>query len=351
MKHSMQIKKFYLPVCGVCALILTACNLPARATTTPTLNVTQAYQTVEARLTEAISRTPTISPTVPSATSTPRPPSPSPTREVQTEMPENTQSSQNCDQASPGAPIDVTIPDDSILSPGENFTKTWRLENVGTCTWNSDYALVWFSGEQMDATAVVPLSDTTSPGQSVDLSVEMKAPQVAGTYQGWWKLRNPSGALFGIGPSSDSGFWVRIIVEGSASTGTQTVTETSQPTLTPTPGIQVSGPATLQIGDLFDLDRNEINSGGEDLSYEEIDQQHNLVPTNNALLAIAGANLPSMETCLGMNLSSAPISVDNQVGNFICYQTSMSLPGWLYINALDPENGNLNVQIFTWLIP
>jgi hypothetical protein len=352
MKLPQLTKKLFLLSFAISALFLTACNMPARATASPTLNVTQAYQTVEARLTEAISRTPTVSPTRPVPTSTIRGASPSPTQFVQTLTPENTQSSANCDQASPGVPIDVTIPDDTILRPGEAFIKTWRLENIGTCTWNSEYALVWFSGEQLDANPTVPLSGTTAPGQPVDLSVEMKAPETPGTYQGWWKLRNPSGSLFGIGPNNDSGFWVRIIVEGSpVGTGTPTVTETSEPTLTPTAGVQVSGPATLQYRDLYDLDRNELNDGGEDLTYEEIDLKHNLIPIENTLLAAAGLNQPSMATCQGMNLSSAPITVDSLVGNYFCYQTNMSLPGWLYINSLDPDNGNLNVEIFTWLIP
>jgi len=346
MKRSRLFKKSFLLVFSLIAVSLASCNLPARATTTPTLSVTQAYQTVEARLTEAISRTPTISPTQPIKSSTPGQPSPSATLEVQTVTPETTRSSPSCDQASPGVPIDVTIPDDTVLRPGEIFTKTWRLQNAGDCTWNSDYALVWFSGEQFDATLVVPLNGNTAPGQSADLSVEMKAPESHGTYLSWWKLRNPSGDLFGIGPSSDSGFWVRIIVDGPPiSTGTPTVTQTSGPTLTPTVGVQVSGPATLQYRDLYDLDRNEINDGGEDLTYEEADLNHNLIPIENTVLASAGPNQPSMATCQGMNLSSAPITVDNLVGSFFCYRTNMSLPGWLYINALDPENGNLNVEI------
>jgi hypothetical protein len=352
MNLSQNTKNFLLLIFVISALSLAACNMPTRATASPTLNVTQAYQTVEARLTEAISRTPTISPTQPIKSSTPGQPSPSATQEVQTVTPETTQSPPSCDQASPGVPIDVTIPDDTVLRPGEIFTKTWRLQNAGDCTWNSDYALVWFSGEQLDATPVVPLNGNTAPGQSADLSVEMKAPESHGTYLSWWKLRNPSGDLFGIGPSSDSGFWVRIIVDGPPiNTGTPTVTETSGPTLTPTVGVQVSGPATLQYRDLYDLDRNEINDGGEDLTYEEADLKHNLIPIENTVLASAGPNQPSMATCQGMNLSSAPITVDNLVGSFFCYRTNMSLPGWLYINALDPENGNLNVEIYTWLLP
>jgi hypothetical protein len=352
MKLPQLTDKFIILFFAASVLSLAACNMPSGTTASPTLNVTQAYQTVEARLTEAISRTPTVSPTLPMATSTREQASPSPTQLVQTVTPENTQSAADCDQASPGVPIDVTIPDDTVLGPGEVFIKTWRLTNSGTCTWDSDYALAWFSGEPMGANPEVPLTEATAPGQSVDISVEMIAPETPGTYQSWWKLRNPSGSLFGIGPNNDSGFWVRIIVEGiPPSTGTPTVTETSEPALTPTVGAQVSGSATLQLGNVYDLDLNEINDFGEDLTYEEVDLKHTLIPIGNTVLASAGPNQPSMATCQGMNLGAEAITVDSQVGNYFCYQTNMSLPGWLYINALDPENGNLNVEILTWLIP
>ena len=162
----------------------------------------------------------------------------------------------------------------------------------------------------------------------------------------------PSGGLFGIGPNSDSAFWVRIVVEGTPiTTGTPTATETSGPTLTPTTGIQVSGPATLQFRDLYDLDQNEINNGGEDLTYEEVDLNHKLIPIDKTVMAVSGPNQPSLTTCQSMNMSSAPISVDSLAGNYLCYRTNMSLPGWMYVNSLDPENGNLNIEIFTWLIP
>jgi hypothetical protein len=334
------------------AVGIAGCNLPARAGSTPTLNVTQAYQTVEARLTEAISRTPSVSPTQSGATATPGQVTPSPTQIVQTVTQEIPQTpSADCDRASPGIPIDVTIPDDTRLRPGESFTKTWRLENVGTCTWTSDYSLVWFSGEQLDAPLSVPLSGNTAQGQSVDLSVEMKAPDIAGTYQSWWKLRNPAGVLFGIGPNSDAAFWVRIVAEGAPiTTGTPTITQPTvpAPTLTPTPGVQVSGPATLQLGDLYDLDHNEINAGGEDLSYQEITQ---IATVNNTVMSVFGPNQPTLNDCQNANLSPEPISVNNLAGNYICYRTNMALPGWMYINSLDPENGNLTVEIITWLIP
>jgi hypothetical protein len=158
--------------------------------------------------------------------------------------------------------------------------------------------------------------------------------------------------LFGIGPNYDAAFWVRIVVEGEPlTTGTPTVTGTTGPTLTPTPGIQVSGPATLQFGDLYDLDHNEVNTGGEDLSYEEVAQVATLNPIDNTIVSTFGPNPPSLSDCQNMNLSPDPISVNNLAGNYICYRTNMALPGWLYINSLDQENGDLNVEIFTWLIP
>ena len=40
---------------------------------------------------------------------------------------------------------DVTIPDGTIVEPGRDFTKTWRLKNVGTCSWTTAYALVFVS--------------------------------------------------------------------------------------------------------------------------------------------------------------------------------------------------------------
>src|SRR5512135_3467629 len=41
---------------------------------------------------------------------------------------------------------DVTVPDGTRFSPGAAFTKTWRLKNVGTCTWSTSYTLVFSSG-------------------------------------------------------------------------------------------------------------------------------------------------------------------------------------------------------------
>jgi hypothetical protein len=114
---------------------------------------------------------------------------------------------------------DVTVPDGTIFQPGATFTKTWRLKNIGTCTWTTAYTMVYVSGTQMGSTTSVNLPGTVAPGQTVDVSVPMTAPNTAGNYTGYWKFKNPSGVLFGIGYNANSPWWVQIRVQGDTQTG------------------------------------------------------------------------------------------------------------------------------------
>jgi hypothetical protein len=107
---------------------------------------------------------------------------------------------------------DVTIPDNTYLSPGQAFVKTWRLRNAGTCIWTADYALVFVDGHSMGGNPSVPLQAPVAPGETADLSVTLTAPAGNGTYEGKWRLRNADGKLFGTGGDAEGPFWVRIIV-------------------------------------------------------------------------------------------------------------------------------------------
>lgn len=111
---------------------------------------------------------------------------------------------------------DVTIPDNTDLEPGQEFTKTWRLENVGTCAWTAGYSLVFDRGDDLSGPQAIPISvETVEPGDTVDLSVDLVAPPEQGSYQSFWKLRTARGRRFGIGESSEA-FWLKInVVEGS----------------------------------------------------------------------------------------------------------------------------------------
>ncbi len=112
---------------------------------------------------------------------------------------------------------DVTIPDGTMFKAGESFNKTWRLKNVGSCTWGSDYQLTFVSGDQMGAPASVKFSKTVAPGQTIDLTVTMTAPANAGTYRSYWQLKNAAGVLFGIGSMANKSFWAEIKVAGGGS--------------------------------------------------------------------------------------------------------------------------------------
>jgi hypothetical protein len=119
-----------------------------------------------------------------------------------------------CDKAAFVA--DVTIPDGTVLTGGTTFTKTWRLQNVGSCTWSTSYKIVFSGGDYMGASAsMFNLPTSVAPGGTIDLSVNLTAPITAGNFIGYWKLRNASGADFGVGASGTSSFLVNINVLSS----------------------------------------------------------------------------------------------------------------------------------------
>ena len=107
---------------------------------------------------------------------------------------------------------DVTIPDGAKLKRNKPFTKTWRLQNVGDCTWTEDYALVFAGGHQMGGPDSQPLGTIVEPGEKVDISVKLVAPARRGKYTGQWLLQTPAGQQFGLGDAGDTPFWVRIRV-------------------------------------------------------------------------------------------------------------------------------------------
>jgi len=199
-------------------LSLSACNLPdSQITPTNAADAvyTAAAQTVSAQLTAGAIGQVSVS------TQTPNNPI-STVESSATSTLGNTAQSQNTQTSAPSATAqvcdradfvqDVTIPDGTVVSPGDKFTKTWRLRNTGTCTWTTGYAAVFDRDNLMGALAVVPLPNTVPPGQTVDISVELTAPNNPGKYTGNWKLRNDKGTVFGLGSTLDKPFYVVIEV-------------------------------------------------------------------------------------------------------------------------------------------
>jgi len=91
---------------------------------------------------------------------------------------------------------DVTVPDGTVVTPGQRIDKVWRLRNIGSCTWGPGYTAVFVSGNPMSAPPAVSLPNTP-PGAVVDVAVTMYAPAAPGSHVSYWQLRNAAGVLFG----------------------------------------------------------------------------------------------------------------------------------------------------------
>ncbi|MBN2116511.1 MAG: hypothetical protein JW730_08070 [Anaerolineales bacterium] len=214
--HSERSKKLLIPILALAAAVL-ACNGPFAASTpqpAATLNAlyTAAAQTLAGMSTQAVTTqfSPTATLSLPTASQI--------VVNTYTSVPPLTAAPvTRCDAAA--FVSDVTYPDGANVTLGGTFTKIWRLKNVGTCTWTTSYALVYVSGERFGAPAAVALPTSVGPGQTVDLAVNLTAPNQSGHYRGFWKLRNASNVLFGIGPDASAHFFADINVTGYAVTG------------------------------------------------------------------------------------------------------------------------------------
>lgn len=91
---------------------------------------------------------------------------------------------------------DVTVPDGTQMSPGQDFVKTWNVRNTGSCTWGTGYAPIFAFGEKMGGIAE-PLNGTVAPGEEVEISVRFKAPGSTGEYSSTWRMANASNVPFG----------------------------------------------------------------------------------------------------------------------------------------------------------
>ncbi len=126
---------------------------------------------------------------------------------------------------------DVTIPDNSVVAPNTAFTKTWRLKNTGSCTWDSDYLVSYISGTTMSQQPgywIVQPGQTVSPGQSVDISVGMASPVQNGYYRSNWGLKKEHGQLMPIeGGANGNSFYVKIRVGNGGEGGIGSITSAS----------------------------------------------------------------------------------------------------------------------------
>ena len=91
---------------------------------------------------------------------------------------------------------DETIPAGTVLKPKEPFTKSWKVENNGTCDWVYLYHFVFVSGESMGA-GEDRLGKVIPPGKWTQISLGLEAPKTEGTYTGTWRFADQDGNVFG----------------------------------------------------------------------------------------------------------------------------------------------------------
>jgi next-to-BRCA1 protein 1 len=180
------------------ALLLAACG-SKRAQPTPTLSVdaifTSAAATFRALQATQLALTPPTS--TPSLTPSPYPtlPPPSPIPPLSFGTPTLAVGPvSDCDNSQFVA--DVTVPDNTRFKPNEKFTKTWLLQNTGTCPWTTGYKLTFDHGTKMGGNdSYLPLA--VEVGKQVQVSVDLVAPSSNGDYFGIWHMENDKGQVFG----------------------------------------------------------------------------------------------------------------------------------------------------------
>jgi hypothetical protein len=216
----MQINgKILWALIGIC-LLVAACSASdgeASPTPEPETVLTAAAETANAQLTELAKPqlTDTQAPSTEDISSSPVAtinPGVQQTPTVDTSLPTVTPITGGVDFAEFSA--DVTIPDGTDFDPGAEFTKVWQLRNAGTNTWTPEYRLAFFTGEQMSAPGEVQLSGNVPPGETIEVAVDMIAPQPVGTHTGFWKMQDPTGEFF------EYAVFVQIDVVGDAPSGT-----------------------------------------------------------------------------------------------------------------------------------
>ena len=219
-----QLRKVQIMiVVAIAFIMLASCTLPEDAvipisTQTFIANATIAEQVAETGTALHETTVYELTQGVITATNTPVPtdsatPSPTitPTRTPRpTNTPQPTATPIPCNWGS--FIMDVTVPDNSVFVPNTVFTKVWRLQNVGTCSWTPDYEVVFFDGDDMDANAVTDLNEVVEPGEYIDIALEMRAPANPGNYQGYWILQADDGEIFGVGLDAEHSFWAEIDV-------------------------------------------------------------------------------------------------------------------------------------------
>ncbi len=177
------------------SLIMSACGSSTPSDEDIAMISTSAAQTVEAQFAEIANESTSIA--LPTAIKTQEAP------EGATAVPATPTVDTNLSTLPEGALVanlySESHPDGTVLETGEFFTKSWSLQNNGTYTWSKDYKLVYWDGNILGGAAEYNFFDVIGPGEILTMPIQLLAPDAAGNYTGYWKIKSPSGYVFGVG--------------------------------------------------------------------------------------------------------------------------------------------------------
>jgi uncharacterized protein YkwD len=186
------------------------------------------------------------------------PASPPPTQAPATAQPVVTNPPGCTDSASFVA--DVTVPDNTNFNHGDVIHKVWRVRNSGTCAWNSQYTLVFATGDQMDAPDSTPLN-ATQPGDTLDIAVDMKAPSEDGSYRADFEINNPAGVAIPIDQAKT--LWAAVTVGAATAGSSGTSTSVAGSGFIPNTGgsgtTSATGPGLITSTCAFTTDASRVS--------------------------------------------------------------------------------------------
>lgn len=91
---------------------------------------------------------------------------------------------------------DVNMPAGTVLQKGQEFTKTWKVQNNGTCDWMFQYRLVLLSGAGSGISSDY-IAKQVAVWSWSEVSVRGNAPNKPGTYTSYWRMADGAGRMFG----------------------------------------------------------------------------------------------------------------------------------------------------------
>jgi hypothetical protein len=236
-----MIRKIFLSAgCGILVVFFSACSPKAQPTESPATVAARTMQAVLTQISDQIEQSQTMAPT--STSSETQTPAITDTFTVIPTVPLNGPTGTQPGGITPvrptfAGPTPTTDPnslltrtivgkcpaafyvgdvgpiqDNTQVKAGTQFTKTWDVRNIGNCTWNRTYRLVFYTGKHMFGPNAVNFPEIVPPNKDIFLSVTLTAPDSPGVHVGQWYMEDDTGYRFGVGPYGNAPLIVRIKV-------------------------------------------------------------------------------------------------------------------------------------------